>query len=177
MNEALIIEGIKQQSETSYSALYARYYPVIERFILQNNGSADDAKDVFQNTLLIIHDKVNDGKFEISSSLKTYLYAISRNLWLKELREKRKLEINLVEEIDESEEDKMAAKENKDNFLQKLNKAFHSMTGHCKMLLVAMFYKKKSIAAIAEENGYKNIHTAQNQKYKCLEQARKEFKK
>lgn len=177
MSDALIIEGIKKQSESSYSALYTRYYPVIERFIVQNNGSVDDAKDVFQNTILILHDKVKEDGFAITSSLKTYLYAISRNLWLKELRAQRLPEIRLIEEIEESEEERIIIRERKDNFLQKLNNAFHSMTGHCKMLLMAMFYKKKSMATIAKENGYKNIHTAQNQKYKCLEQARKEFKK
>ena len=177
MNEALLIEGIKQQSGSSYSFLYTRYYPVIERLVVQNSGTPDDAKDIFQNTLLLLHDKAAAGKLEITSSLKTYVYSISRNLWLKELREKGKLNTLVIEEVDMSAEDKIINGEIKNSLLKKLGNAFRSMTGHCKMLLEAMFYKKKSMETIAEENGYKNIHTARNQKYKCLEQARKEFKK
>jgi RNA polymerase sigma factor (sigma-70 family) len=177
MNDERLIEGIKLQEESAYSLLYARYYTVIERLVIQNNGTTDDAKDIFQNTLLVLHDKAKEDKLEITSSLKTYVYSVSRNLWLKELRDKRKLYTQLVETFEEPVEEKIIESEDKNSFLQKLSRAFLNMTGHCKMLLVAMFYKKKSIALIAEENGYKNIHTAQNQKYKCLEQARKEFKK
>ncbi len=177
MNDAAIIQGIKENGNAPYAYLYKTAYPVVERFILQNSGSAADARDIFQNALIVLHNKAEAGKLEVTSSLKTYLYSICRNLWLKELREKRKLNINVAEEIDESAEEKIIDNDTQNSFLQKLARAFSKMTGHCKMLIISMFYKNKSIAAVAAENGYKNAHTAQNQKYKCLEQARKEFKK
>ena len=124
-----------------------------------------------------MHNKVEESKLEITSSFKTYLYSICRNLWLKELREKRKLNTSVTDEFDESAEEKIISRDTRNVFLQKLSRAFSKMTGHCKMLIISMFYKNKSIASVAAENGYKNAHTAQNQKYKCLEQARKEFKK
>lgn len=177
MNDAAIIKGIKENSNESYAYLYKTGYPVIERFILQNSGSAADARDIFQNALIVLHNKAEEGKLEITSSFNTYLYSICRNLWLKELREQRKLNISVTEEIDESAEEKIIDSETQNSFLQKMVRAMSKMTGHCKMLIISMFYKNKSIAAVAAENGYKNTHTAQNQKYKCLEQARKEFKK
>ncbi|MEI7736177.1 MAG: sigma-70 family RNA polymerase sigma factor, partial [Ferruginibacter sp.] len=161
----------------AYAYLYKFSYPVVERYILQNSGSVADARDIFQNALIVIHNKAHENKLEISSSFKTYLYSICRNLWLKELREKRKSNFIIAEEIDESAEEKIIESDTQNNFLQKLSRAFSKMTGHCKMLIISMFYKKNSIAVVAAENGYKNVHTAQNQKYKCLEQARKEFKK
>lgn len=177
MNEQTILQGIKENSNESYSYLYKNYYPAVERFILQNSGSADDARDIFQNALIVIYNKASEKKIEITSSLKTYLYAVCRNLWLKELREQRHLNILIPEQIEEPAEEKIIQQDTQDGFLQKLGRAISKMTGHCKMLIIEMFYKNKSIDTIAADNGYKNVHTAQNQKYKCLEQARKEFKK
>ena len=178
MNDQAIIEGLIQNNNAAYSYMYKVYYPVTERFILQNSGTEEDAKDIFQETILILHGKAEKENLFLTCSLKTYIYSISRNLWLKELRNKGKLNNNnAIGELDESAEEKIINRETKQHLFQKLRKAFYKMTGHCKTLLISMFVKNKSIAVIAEESGYKNIHTAQNQKYKCLEQARKEFKK
>jgi RNA polymerase sigma factor (sigma-70 family) len=177
MNDLALIEGLKQNDNAAYQQLYVHYYAVTERLVLQNSGTADDAKDIFQETILILHHKAQQENLLLTSSLKTFIYSISRNLWLKELREKRKLNFHFVDEPDESAEQKIISQETKRNLLQKLGSAFYKMTAHCKTLLISMFVKKKSIATIAIESGYKNIHTAQNQKYKCLEQARKEFQK
>jgi RNA polymerase sigma factor (sigma-70 family) len=177
MNDQLIIQGLKQNSNAAYSQLYTSYYKLIESFVLHNSGTEDDAKDIFQETILILRNKAENDKLVLTSALKTYLFSISRNLWLKELRTKRKLNGNLVEETDESAEEKIINQETKQHLLQKLGRALYKMTGHCKTLLISMFVKNKSMAVVAKESGYKNMHTAQNQKYKCLEQARKEFKK
>jgi RNA polymerase sigma factor (sigma-70 family) len=177
MNDLAIIDGILQNDNAAYQQLYHQYYPVTERLVIQNSGTAEDAKDIFQETILVLHHKAKEGNLQLTASLKTFIYSISRNLWLKELREKRKSTISIADEMDDSAEEKIISQEIKRNLLQKLGTAFYKMTTHCKTLLISMFVKKKSIAVITAESGYKNIHTAQNQKYKCLEQARKEFKK
>ena len=177
MNDQAIIAGLIQNDNAAYQQLYDQYYAVTERLVLQNSGTTVDAKDIFQETILILHHKAQQGNLELTAALKTFIYSISRNLWLKELRKQKKMNINLVEELDESAEEKIVNLETKRNLLQKLGSAFYKMTAHCKTLFIAMFVNKKSMATITTESGYKNIHTAQNQKYKCLEQARKEFQK
>ena len=74
LNDSAIIEGIKQHNDVVYNFIYKVYYPVVENFICQNSGSADDAKDIFQNALIVLHNKADEGKLEIFSSFKTYLY-------------------------------------------------------------------------------------------------------
>jgi RNA polymerase sigma factor (sigma-70 family) len=177
LTEKRIIEGLIQKDEDSYRQLYTDYYRVVERYILQNKGTTDDAKDIFQETLIILHRKAGSSEISLTSSLKTYIYAIGRNLWLKKLRENRGIKNYVSEETEDSAEQKIITDELKTGLLKKLGNAFLTMTGHCKMLIYSMFFKQKSLADIAKENGYKNIHTVQNQKYKCLEQARQEFRK
>ncbi len=47
------------------------------------------------------------------------------------------------------------------------------MSAHCYHLLRSMFYLDKKIEDIQKDFGYSSRHNAQNQKYKCLEQAKK----
>ncbi|MDQ1152448.1 RNA polymerase sigma factor (sigma-70 family) [Sphingobacterium zeae] len=84
-NDEQIIEGIKDGNSFAIDAIYKRYYPSISHMILQNNGREDEAKDIFQEAVIVLYDKVSKGNFELSSKLKTYLYSICRRLWLKQL--------------------------------------------------------------------------------------------
>ena len=177
MDDQAIIAGILEKDDSIYKKLYDEYYPLIEKYVLQNSGDTHDAKDIFQDITIILFDKASKQNLHLTSSLKTFIYSIGRNLWLKKLREKKGVNVNDSEYIEESPEDKIIENEINKNLLQKLGRAFHKMTNHCKILLYSMFFKKKSPINIMEEKGYKNIHTVQNQKYKCLKQARNEFKK
>ncbi len=47
------------------------------------------------------------------------------------------------------------------------------MSAHCYHLLRSMFCLDKKIEDIQKDFGYSSRHNAQNQKYKCLEQAQK----
>src|SRR5438477_26161 len=60
---------------------------MVQSMILNNNGSADDAKDIFQETMIVLYQKARTGDFELSCQLKTYVYSVSRRLWLKRLQQ------------------------------------------------------------------------------------------
>ena len=177
MNYQLVIEELKVSPESAYNKLYKGLYPSILKYVVNNNGSEEDAKDVFQETMLLLHKKVADDKLQLTAGLNTYLFAVSKNLWLNKLRE-RKREVRAVSaEIVPPAEEDIINEETRTDLLQRLGRAMRKMTGHCLSLLQALFFRKKGITAIVEEEHYKNAHTARNQKYKCLEQARKEFEK
>ncbi len=85
-----IIEGIKARDNCVLQYIYKYYYPSIHHFIISNSGSTDDAKDIFQESIIVIYRKVKDQKhFLINSSFKTFIYSIARNIWLKHLRTKK----------------------------------------------------------------------------------------
>ena len=67
--------------------VYKNHYPSIHHFIVSNSGSPEDAKDIFQESIIVIYRKVKEQKhFLLNSSFKTFIYSIARNLWLKHLR-------------------------------------------------------------------------------------------
>jgi RNA polymerase sigma factor (sigma-70 family) len=166
--------GLKSNDNFAYEILYKFYYPSVKNFIVKNNGCEDDAKDIFQETILVLLQKVPKNDFNLTSSLKTYIFAISSNLWLKRLRDSNKIvrsELDLYEkyltDYDESEEEIRQLNS------KKTSNIFTRITLKCTSLLKAIFYDEKNIETVTKEFGYTNKHNAQNQKFKCLEQARK----
>ena len=166
--------GLKSKDNYAYEILYKFYYPSVKNFILKNNGNEDDAKDIFQETIIVLLEKVPKDDFNLTSSLKTFIFAISSNLWLKRLRDCNKMvksEVGIYEkyliDYEEAEEEMHQSNSNK------VVNLFKVVTNKCIVLLKAIFYDDKDIDSITKDFGYTNKHNAQNQKYKCLEQARK----
>lgn len=173
MNDCQLITNLKKQENAAYEVLYALYYPAVKHYVRRNSGTDDDARDVFQETLLALMDNVTRDNFALSASLKTYLFAIASNIWLKKLRTSKRMtgdtDIDLADNSLTHFEHLEAASE-KSDLLQQI---FSSVTSHCQLLLIKTFLEETRREQLVEEMGYKNTHTFDNQKYKCLMQARK----
>jgi RNA polymerase sigma factor (sigma-70 family) len=175
-SDRLLFAQLRKNERNAYITLYDQYFNDLARYILNNNGSREDAEDNFQETLLVLVHKIQKPDFTLESSLKTYLFAINRNLWFKKLRSQHKTISQ--DEIDQVvyEEDflylqeKVAREENRLGFLKNL---LENITGHCVILITRIFFKMEEPEEMIRELGYKNAHTFQNQKYKCISQLRK----
>lgn len=174
MDDNRTLTGLRARDNAAYNLLYTFYYPSIEAFVRKNSGTPDDAKDVFQETIIVLLDKVPKRDFVLTSSMKTYIMAVASNIWLKRLREARRvtrLDIDLeLEDMTPSEWEEKEAAYSQRNVVQRI---FDKMTRHCVIFLTRTFISGASREKLMEEMGYKNTHTFDNQKYKCLEQARK----
>src|SRR3954467_7025967 len=80
-----VILGILNNSETVLKRLYLAYFPMVLQLIINNSGNQDDAKDIYQEAIIVLYNKVKGGEFELSSKLKTFIYSVCRRLWLKRL--------------------------------------------------------------------------------------------
>ncbi len=49
--------------------------------VSQMGGSGEDAKDIFQDGLIIMLEKIDDDKFKLTCKFKTFLYCVCENLW------------------------------------------------------------------------------------------------
>ena len=175
-NDSQTLQRLKKRENAAYDLLYTFYYPSIEKFVLRNSGSSADAKDVFQETILVLLDKVPKEDFILTSSMKTYIMAVASNLWLKRLREARRVLPSNEHQADTSLQnwepgDEVTKEEDaKRNLLERI---FQNMTKHCVIFLTKTFLNGVTRDKLMQEMGYRNTHSFDNQKYKCLEQARK----
>ena len=75
------------QEIISFHELYSRYAEDVYRFSCWLTGNADEAKDITSETFVRVWLAKNDIRIE---SVKAYLFAIARNLWLKDKRRKNR---------------------------------------------------------------------------------------
>ena len=174
MNESEVLSDLKNRNNAAYNLLYTFYYPSIERFVKRNSGTAADAEDIFQETIIVLLDKVPKKDFVLTSSIKTYILAVASNLWLKRLRDSKR--VTALEPEYELEDLTLAEWEQKEDDRLKrhvIKRIFSRISRHCVIFLTKTFLRGASREKLIEEMGYRNTHTFDNQKYKCLEQARK----
>ncbi|MCO5239059.1 MAG: RNA polymerase sigma factor [Chitinophagaceae bacterium] len=176
LTEQALIKGLSVSDRSAIEAIYLEHYGVIQSFILNNNGSEDDAKDIFQEALVVLYEKSKSPEFELNCRIKTYLYAVSRRLWLKRLQKNSRVELqsNGFEETIYVEED-IGAHEKRNMEYGMMEYALAHIGEPCKSILEAYYIRKESMQEIADHFGYTNPENAKNQKYKCLVRLRKIF--
>ena len=174
-NSTELITQLKNGSSDVYNALYEKNYPTVEKFIVNNSGTADDAKDIFQDSLVVLFKKAGEDNFELTASVKTYIIAISKNLWFKKLRHISSQQETSLTDFHSNKffcEIESAILKEKSHW-ERLQIYLTKISSHCNNLLKSMFFKSKTIEDIQLEYGYTSKHNAQNQKHKCLQQVRK----
>src|SRR5258708_1177379 len=130
---------------------------MIQSLVINNNGSADDAKDVFQEAMIVLYEKVRSGNFELTCLIKTYVYSVSRRLWLKRLQQLNRFQIE-VNGAGETipVEDELEAHEKLNSEFVLMEKGLSGLGEPCKSLLEAYYLQKRSMNEIAAAFGYTN---------------------
>ena len=172
MDDATLLAGLRTQDEKAIYEVYTAYYTGVERYVLMNGGHAEDAEDTFQDTVMVLLTYITKEGFQLTCSLKTFVFAIARRIWLKQLRERRRNET--LAELEIEQEDFITHWEEVEKSERKYNslpQVLSRISTHCSGLLKQLFLTGR----IPEH--YKNNHSMRNQKYKCLEQARKMMQK
>ena len=171
-----VVLGILNDSKETLSRLYTSYFPMILQLVLKNNGNEDDAKDVFQESIIVLYNKVKSGDFELNSKLKTFLYSVCRRLWLKRLNAESRIVRN-VQDFSEimAVEDDLEKHEEKDRQFELMESALNHLGEPCKTIIEDYYIQSKSMQEICEKFGYTNADNAKTQKYKCLQRLKKLF--
>lgn len=175
-NEQALLKGLANNDSAAIELLYKENFSTIQTFILANNGSYDDAKDVFQEAMIALYEKAQTESFVLTCQIKTYVYSICRRLWLKKLQQMGRFS-NQIDNLDETvpvEED-LEIHEKRNAEFAIMDRAMKSLGEPCKSLLEGYYVKKMGMQELAEEFGYTNADNAKNQKYKCLMRLKKLF--
>ena len=84
-SDEALLAGIRNEDEAALAYLYKQHYPMVLHFVQNNNGTDDEAKDIYQEAIIIFYEKIKEGTLELNCQIKTYLYSVCRRLWLKRL--------------------------------------------------------------------------------------------
>jgi RNA polymerase sigma factor (sigma-70 family) len=174
--EKLLLKGLAENDKQAIETIYRENFAVIQAFIINNSGSADDARDIFQEAMIVLFEKSRSDSFELSSQLKTYIYSVCRRLWLKKLNQNQRYtgQIESMEDTIPVEED-LESHEKRNTDFTLMENAMSKIGEPCKSLLDAYYIQKKHMQEIAADFGYTNADNAKTQKYKCLMRLKKLF--
>lgn len=178
ISDNTLLDQLKAEDSSSFELLYKFYFPSVASYIKQNLGNNEDAEDIFQEAIIVLLQKVRQPDFILTSSLKTYLYAVAKNLWLKRLRDNKLKfvdnDLSLTNYGIETETFELHPEKSKE---EKVENWLQKITRNCQNILKALFFYEEPMENLMVKMGWKNKHTASNQKHKCIQQIKREKEK
>ena len=160
MNEKEIFERICKGDEQALEFLYKKYYRMMTKLVITNSGTEEEARDIYQEALIVFSQKSTSGNLVLTSKISTYIYSICQNLWRKELDRKKRLS---HEEKDSPVTTDLDARERESIIL----KCIEQLGDTCKKVLMYYYFDEMSMQDIAGKLGFANTDTAKTKKYKC----------
>lgn len=177
-SDETIINGLRKNESSSVKVLYKEFFPVIRSIVERNSGNHQDAEDVFQDGLIVLFKRVSCQSFTLHCSLKTYFYAICKNIWLQRLERKYRLLYQADFEVNEDRDaytvDSNQLKEQQLEKLRLYQQHFMTLPKDCQTLLT-LFFRKISLKEIAGILGLKDENYAKTRKYLCKNMLRRKI--
>ena len=163
------IETEEKVRERLFIDLYKSCFPMVARYVNKMGGSFEQAKDVFQDALLVYYEKQRSGTVTVTTTEAAYLVGIARHLWLKRYRQDSKTVLwKAAADVAMDE----ALHPSSDRIMRYLETAGQK----CMALLRAFYYDKTGLDEIAAGFGFSGTRSATVQKFKCLEKVREKIK-
>ncbi len=161
-----IIEGIKNGDHTIIKEFYKTHLPRITQYILKNSGGLDDAKDVFQDAMVILFEKIKDNSLKINCAIGTYVYGICKYLWLNKLKRIGKTELDDTDfgRIKDPTDDPIDLVYKKEKKLI-IQKCLLKLGEGCQEILL-MFFGGYSLKEIAKQKKFTDGYT-RKRKFVC----------
>lgn len=169
--------ALRDKNPVLVRELYQNFSPQVIQWVKKNNGSIDDAQDVFQEALIALYNMSLNVDFVLTHPIGGLIFRICRNKWIDKLREKnRESEVrdeqkkrytdeqDIVPPIEQIEEEEIRQK--------KLNLSFQQLSSLCQQLL-RLISNGTSPKDIVIQLKMANANTVYRRKSACIERWRK----
>ncbi|MEM7102294.1 MAG: sigma-70 family RNA polymerase sigma factor [Bacteroidota bacterium] len=166
--------GDQKEVNEASAILYAEHFPMVRHLVNSNNGTDADAKDIFQEIQISFLKKVRDSQFALKCKLNTFLYAMAKNLWLKELRKRHRNDslATLKEDVIEAQHNMLGKLINLER-ARMAREMVDRLDQDCKKVLSLFYYQRWDMASIAREMNYASVQVAKNKKCQCFKKLQK----
>jgi len=174
-SDEAILEGLRLRSDYIINFIYKEFFPLIRFLVTENGGLDEDAEDIFQDGIIILYSKISLNQLILTSSFKTYMYSVCRNLWLQKLNKRKAIfdKLTDVEDfIDLPEEALQEANIRETEIHRIIQIHFLSLPEDCQKVL-KLFIKNIPLREIAGIMGYKTENYAKTRKYLCKQDLKK----
>ncbi len=165
-----IIRAIRDgKDDEVVGSLYRDVLPNIRKYIYSNNGTNDDAFDIFQDALIVFYKLVMSGQFNDEKyKIHGFIYTICKNLWInqtkKNVSEQKWQKFKLKDEAFEEPILNVIISDEKSKALQDL---FQSLGDKCVEILNLSIYQKLSMRKIAAKLGLVSEDAVKVKSHRC----------
>jgi len=174
-SDEAILEGLRLRSDYIINFTYKEFYPLIKFLVTDNGGAEEDAEDIFQDGIVTLYNKIILNQLVLTSSFKTYMYSLCRNLWLQKLNKRKAIfdKLNDVEEYIDIPKDMLQEATIEETEMQRIIQMhFLSLPDDCQRVL-KLFIKKTPLPEIAGIMGFKTDNYARTRKDLCKQELKK----
>ena len=177
-----LLERLRLGDNAVFGQLYQRHYHPAAAFVKSNSGNAQEARDVFQEALLVLHRYARKKDFHLRVEPGAFLFAIVRKLWLNRLRQRKvHPEVQIDETVhfqdsDINEIELLLREQRWADKHQVVKDLLETLKIECQKLIEFAFYHQFSTAEIARRLGYSESFV-KVKKHRCLSALREKLKK
>jgi RNA polymerase sigma factor (sigma-70 family) len=150
------------------SYLYGNLLPKVRKYVIRNNGTKDEADDIFQDAILKLYKVILEGKSVGLENVEGFLFQISKNLWINRAKliskENRisEIESELISEDNDAME--LILSKEKQNAIMEL---FGMIGDKCIRIMELHLFEKKSMKEVSAILGMPGADSAKAQHYRC----------
>jgi RNA polymerase sigma factor (sigma-70 family) len=148
-----IIECLRKRQCYVVHWLSDRYLPMIRLMVYQMGGSSEDARDIFQDGLIIMLEKIDNKEFALTCKFKTFLYCVCKHLW-KSVLDKRQAATNYLNRRPEPEENIDYTDQLDYPLYQKIFREVYETLDPISKKILALYWQEVSPQEIAVQLGY-----------------------
>lgn len=171
------LQNFKKGDYKATNWLYDTYRTEFVRWVIQKYQCSEEvAIDIFQDSVIAFYKNVRLGKITtLSSSIKTYLFSIGRNLLLKHFRDKKAAMIDIDDLGDRLLDDEQLPYEKMQQAQrsQMIGNLLTNMAEPCRSLILMFYFNRLTIREIKEEMDYSSTDVVKTQKKRCVHRLRK----
>lgn len=167
-NDSRLLEMMLRGEEEALALLYHQNRKAVFALVLRNSGNEEDAEDVLQESVVILWERVVNGRFEQQAKLSTFLFGVAKNVWSrKRMRKHREPATEFAEESMDSGEGSVLDAMIDDERSRSVADAMERLGDPCRTLLVLYYWEERSQEEIAVQMGFANAATVKSKKYTC----------
>ena len=152
-SENQFVAGILENNFQVLEKIYAEHLPAVVSLVKSQKGTTEDARDVFQEAIVVIYKKASEPDFELTTAFGGYLFSVCRYIWWRQAKKKHRTEVALEHDerytVEDNLETYLVESEKRKLFRQKLAE----MGQECRQVL-QLFFTGVPLKDIAREMGY-----------------------
>ncbi len=170
IKDQYVIDKLKEKDLRTLDEVYLTYKKEFFLFAKSFSLPVGDIDDIYQETIISLYENVQNKKLEnLSSTLKTYLFAIGKFKIYKQLEMNKRL-YNGDKVFHISEEMQVFEVEIEKERQRMLKKGWRKLGTKCQQILELYYYRGMVLDEIQTELSYTSKDVLKSQKSRCLKQ-------